>query len=96
MKAWKLAENGAQWVWPQELQGQVNQYVDAVHEFELAEPPQAVSLQISADTDYAVWLNGSFIGRGQFSDYPEAKTYDTYDVAQFLQAGINRLCHCIL
>ncbi len=91
MKAWKLAENGAQWVWPQELQGQVNQYVDAVHEFELAEPPQAVSLQISADTDYAVWLNGSFIGRGQFSDYPEAKTYDTYDVAQFLQAGINRL-----
>ncbi|HZJ83676.1 MAG TPA: family 78 glycoside hydrolase catalytic domain [Clostridia bacterium] len=49
-------------------------------------------LYISADTDYVVWLNGSFLACGQYSDYPQDKVYDVLDVKSFIRTGKNALC----
>lgn len=63
----------------------VNQYVDFTQEFTAQAGP--ARLLAGADSEYAVWLNGEFVGAGQFSDYPGTKTIDEYDVA--LKDGVN-------
>lgn len=37
-------------------------------------------IKISVDTDFVAYLDGNEIMRGQFSDYPEAKTYSVIDL----------------
>ncbi|MHC4886499.1 MAG: family 78 glycoside hydrolase catalytic domain, partial [Planctomycetota bacterium] len=92
MKEWHLTEGtGAGWVWPREVQGCVNQYVDTIHEFSLKKLPESATLLISADTDYVAWMNGVLIGYGQFSDYPDAKTFDALPLQESLTKGSNRL-----
>lgn len=48
-------------------------------------------LYISADSDYAVYLNGKFINCGQYDDFPENKVYDVLDLSESLQNGKNVL-----
>lgn len=69
-----------------------NQYVEFRHEFTFDEVPMEGTLHISADSDYAVWLNGRFVNCGQFHDYPDSKTYDSLVVGELLRAGKNVLC----
>jgi alpha-L-rhamnosidase len=83
----------AQWIWADEDTEEVNQYAEFRREFYLEyTPDQACSLYISADKDYAVWLNGIFIGCGQLSDYPDEKNYDVLNVTSCLKPGKNSLC----
>jgi Glucoamylase and related glycosyl hydrolases len=86
-------EYNASWIWlSQEEQG-VNQYVEFRREFYFdSQVEQKVSLFISSDSNYAVWINGTFINCGQFSNYPEEKTYDILDVGKLLKIGKNALC----
>jgi len=49
-------------------------------------------LRISADSNYAVWVNGVFAASGQYPDYPHYKVYDQIDLSDFCHAGENRLC----
>ena len=46
----------------------VNQYIDAKHVFEVRNVSVA-KLQICADTDYALFLNGEFVGCGQYRTF---------------------------
>ena len=48
-------------------------------------------LQISADSDYAVYLNGTLCAFGQYHDFPYDKVYDTVDASRFCRAGQNHL-----
>lgn len=82
----------ASWIWNGEEQNLVNQYVEFRHEFKMDNLCKESMLYISVDTNYAVWINGSFINTGQFSDYPNAKTFDILDVSEYLVAGKNALC----
>lgn len=68
----------------------VNQYIDAKHVFEVRNV-SAAKLQICADTDYALFLNGEFVGCGQYRTFLNVKAYDEYDVERFLKAGENLL-----
>lgn len=72
-------------------QDDVNQYLRFIHPFVLTKT-ENLKLYISADTNYAVWLNGHFAGAGQYADYPEYKVYDEMDVSAYVIAGENRLC----
>lgn len=65
----------AAWVWPPDLAGAPNQYVQFRHEFDLDDASDA-RIYISCDSNYALWLNGEFINYGQWHDYPEHKTCD--------------------
>ncbi len=59
---------------------QVNQYVELRHEIELAEAPAGGELTIVVDSNYVAWVNGRFVGTGQFSNYPDRRTYDVLPI----------------
>lgn len=69
---------------------EVNQYVEARQRFVITETASAM-LQICADTEYAVYLNGAFVGSGQYRTFRGVKVYDEYDVTGFVRAGENEL-----
>lgn len=48
-----------------------------------------VHLDISVDSDFIVIINNREVGRGQFSDYPEEKTFTRFDVEPYLKKGDN-------
>ena len=63
----------AKWIWNTSVPSE-NLFVIARTRFNVwAEMP--AELLVSADSDFAAFLNGAFLGRGQFSDFPDAKTY---------------------
>ena len=63
----------AKWIWTGEKESE-NLYVIARTKFECPSAGTA-ELLVSADSDFAAFLNGEFLGRGQYSDYPDAKTF---------------------
>ena len=81
----------AAWVWPAERKGQISQYVQFRHEFDLPADDEQAELFIMADSNYVAWINGQFVGTGQFSNYPEKRTYDTLPVGTLLRPGRNVL-----
>lgn len=88
-----INNSGANWVWPDAVGDAPNQYVQMAQEFELPDGGTgSVEIAISADTDYAVWLNGKAVGFGQWRNFPDDKTYDVLDFAPFARDGQNRLC----
>ena len=49
-------------------------------------------LLISADSNYAVYINGVFVNSGQYPDFPYYKVYDRLDVTAHCRKGENLLC----
>ncbi|MEN6386344.1 MAG: family 78 glycoside hydrolase catalytic domain [Phycisphaerales bacterium] len=86
-----------QWIWENQKNHQVNQYVEFFRAFELMECGNA-ELRIAADSNFAAWLNGHFVGTGQFSDFPDKKTFTSINVSDFVRLGKNVLTilayHC--
>jgi alpha-L-rhamnosidase len=80
----------ARWIWPQGAGNGPNLFVEYRHDFEGAEGVNAL-LRISADSDYVAFLNGGIVGSGQFSDYPDDRSYDEHDVSSLLRPGSNAL-----
>ena len=50
-----------------------------------------VCLSLSADSNYAVYCNGTLCAFGQYPDFPHDKVYDTIDISSFCQKGENHL-----
>ena len=75
------------WIWNGGKESE-NLYVVARTKFECPAETEA-ELLVSADSDFAAFLNGTFLGRGQFSDFPNAKTFTRIPVKT--SAGENRL-----
>lgn len=80
----------SRWVYPGQ-RADVNSFMRFRHDFAVETVDPEATLHVSADSDYAAWLNGTFIGHGQFSDYPDAKTYDSLPVGHLLREGDNSL-----
>ena len=79
----------SKWIWA-DADGQKDQYAEFADSF--AYHGQKAVLRISADSNYAVWVNGSFAASGQYPDYPYYKVYDEIDLTAWCREGINRLC----
>jgi hypothetical protein len=65
--------------------------------FDVAAPPARAVLHITAETRYAVYLNGSLVGQGPARGTDKRFFVDSYDVAGRLRAGVNHLAvrvHC--
>lgn len=50
-----------------------------------------VTLRISADSNYATYINGKLAAWGQYADFPYDKVYDEVDVTAYCQKGENRI-----
>lgn len=79
----------AMWIWPQSYMYLYNHYADFRHDFELASVPVAAPLYISADKNYRLYINGSYVGRGPARGYQESWPYDEIEVASYLRKGHN-------
>ena len=65
-------------------------YVDFRQAFELPELPEhSAQLMISAECEYALWVNGQFVACGQFDDFPSHKIYDRLDLLPYVRKGSN-------
>ena len=78
----------AKWIWTNAA-AKPNEYGEFYSDFEFSK--QETHLLISADSNYAVYLNGTLCAFGQYADYPYDKVYDDIDVTPFCHEGRNRL-----
>jgi hypothetical protein len=78
------------WIWAPSVDCSPNQYVEFIREFGVDDTHSAC-MSISVDTNFAAWVNGVFVGGGQFSDYSESKTFSTVDITHTLKPGKNVL-----
>ncbi len=81
----------AKWIWA-DCSYEVNQYADFIAKINIDKVSQNAIMQISADTEYVVWINGQFAGCGQYDDYPDCKVFDTLHIGSLLKEGENRIC----
>ena len=72
----KLFEN-ASWLWKDGYETAENVYIDFFETFEIDAPAENYTMHISADANYAVYVNGTLVNFGQYSDYETYKVYDT-------------------
>ena len=78
----------AKWIWKAAFEGK-DLYCDFYDSF--AYSSGKVILQISADSNYAVYINGKFAENSQYPDYPHYKVYDELDITRFCQEGKNHI-----
>ncbi len=81
----------AKWIWVERDRVTENQYVEFIHDFSLGSLSEDAVMYISADSDYAVYLNGQFVDCNQYQDYPHNKVYDVLDLRGKLRPGANSL-----
>ncbi|MBE5766403.1 MAG: hypothetical protein E7335_04435 [Clostridiales bacterium] len=78
----------SEWIWLSQGQA-IDQYAEFYDSFFY--DGQEAKLFISADSNYAVYLNGNLIFSGQYHDFPHYKIYDTLNLASHCKCGLNHL-----
>ena len=73
----------AKWIW-QNRENTPDEYVEFSFGFAMPKNRQAV-MNIAADSNYVLSINGKVAAFGQYADYPDYKVYDTVDVSKYLQ-----------
>ncbi len=81
----------ASWLWDASLNDAVNTYVDFFETFTVGKKAAAYKMYISADSNYAVYVNGTLAEFGQYADYESYKVYDTLDLTAFINEGENEI-----
>lgn len=79
----------SKWIW-QNNKDNADEYVQFVDLFQV-ENVDEVFMNISADSNYTVWVNEKLVSFGQYSDYPHYKVYDSFELSEFLVLGDNKL-----
>jgi alpha-L-rhamnosidase len=79
----------AKWIWHKTQK--LNQYVDFIKTFTVREVDKHAVIQISVDSEYVLYINGSFVNCGQYGDFPFNKIYDEIDISPYLKEGENRV-----
>lgn len=79
----------AEWIWC-ESEAKADEYGEFYSSFNYG-GKENVILKISADSNYAVYINGKFAVFGQYADFPYDKIYDEVDITEFCKNGKNHL-----
>ena len=85
-----MSSYSPKWIWIDNGNA-IDQYVEFRREFYVEKLNKNATLQISVDSNFAAYINGEFAGTGQYSDFPENKTFSTTNVADKLVIGKNVL-----
>ena len=51
----------------------------------------AVEMRLSCDSDYVLYINGSYVSSNQYGDYEHYKIYDVLDITPYLHMGENSI-----
>ena len=77
------------WIWCNR-EPKADEYGEFYSKFEyLGE--ERVKAVISADSNYALYVNGNLAAEGQYADYPYDKVYDELDLTDYCHKGENHL-----
>lgn len=76
----------SKWIWLQE-KATPDSYGDFLTIFTYSSGKMV--LQLSADSNYTVYINGKFVNSQQYPDYPFYKVYDEIDITSYCNPGIN-------
>lgn len=78
----------AQWVWGNGEDSPRNEWRCFRKAFDVgAEGWGAAKLSITADSRYALYVNGTKVGRGPVRSWPFEQSYDTYEIGHLLHKG---------
>jgi len=78
----------AKWIYADCAVGE-DQYTEYVDSLERIDAP--TYLYICADSDYAVFINGTYVASGQYRDFEHYKIYDTLEISAYLTEEVNRV-----
>ena len=76
----------AKWIWCAPTAAP-DEYAEFVEEVDFH--GKSLILNISADSNYAVYVNGSLAAFGQYADFPYDKVYDPRDLSAYARQGKN-------
>ena len=79
---------GAKWIFHPTLAGE-DLYCDFYDRFSYNKKDGRVLVRISADSNYALYINGRLADSGQYADFPHYKVYDELDITSLLCEGEN-------
>ena len=80
--------NKSKWIWRKDFYGK-DLYCDVLDSFDYESGK--VGVRISADSNYALYLNGELVESGQYADYPHYKIYDEFDITKYCKNGKNTI-----
>ena len=78
-------------VWINAEGGERNEYVYFRRDVSLNEKPTEASINLYADSRYALYVNEVYIGFGPARTFHKNPTYDTYNIAPYLNKGKNTI-----
>ena len=78
----------SRWIWAAE-NAAPDQYAEFLDHFHYQGGD--VGLQMSADSNYAVYINGVLAVSGQYPDFPHYKIFDSHDLTPLCREGENHL-----
>lgn len=77
------------WIWCNQ-KAKADDYGEFYDTFEYTGEHEVVA-HVSADSNYALYVNGKLAAFGQYADYPYDKVYDTVDLTSYCERGKNHL-----
>ena len=81
-------DNRSRWIWAKGVSGE-DIYADFAGKFEYS--GGGAQVRISADSNYALYINGEFVFAGQYADFPHYKVYDKIDISGLCRKGENEI-----
>ncbi len=78
----------AKWIWAREHSETPNFYMYARKEFELLNAGGA-QIRVACSTEYKLYINGRYIGRGPSPCHPSFQYFDEYDASHAVRTGRN-------
>lgn len=78
--------DNSKWIWA-DVDITTNMYCDFYDHFEYN--GDKTEILISADSNYALYINGKFVNSGQYADFPHYKVYDRIDISDYCVNGQN-------
>jgi len=82
-----MAFENAKWIWIDENSADLYAEFYACFKTETA----ALTVNISSDSDYTLFINGRYASSGQYGDFEHYKSYDTVDISPYLVPGENSI-----
>lgn len=79
----------AKWIWQEGEDTPRNFYWAVRRQFSVPAQRDKVTLHITADSRYHVWVNGVYVGHGPVRAFAQRWRFDTYDITPYVQTGHN-------